>query len=153
MTIESVDGFGAVGVASDTSNFLLRAQIIPGSLVSSYGIRFGAGEKMRGGVELRVEPTKGKIGLRPAETSLAVELESSAIYEVAALDRPFELELLVSNDIVDVCVDGRRTLVARLAPSTGGRVFLFAQSGRVSFERIELRPVADRHGGTMGPPK
>ena len=59
------------------------------------------------------------------------------------LDRPIEIEVIVKGDLLDVCIDGRRTLIARAAPSfTGERLFLFAQNGGATFENIEVQPLA-----------
>jgi beta-fructofuranosidase len=51
------------------------------------------------------------------------------------------LELIVKGEIVDVCVDKRRTLVARLPAMEGGHIFAFAQNAEVTFANVELRPL------------
>ena len=58
------------------------------------------------------------------------------------LDHPIEVEVIVKGDLLDVCIDGRRTLIARAAPSfTGDRLFLFAQNGGATFENLEVQPL------------
>ena len=65
-----------------------------------------------------------------------------AIHGVEGLDRPFTLEIVLKGDIVDVCVDDRRTLVARCPEQRGQRVFLFARGGEVTFREVHVRRLA-----------
>jgi beta-fructofuranosidase len=122
-------------------DFLLRARVTPEADASYFGIRFRAGEKMQGGFELRFEPRREKAGLRPADAGSWDECEDKSIYDVTGLDHPFDLELLVKGDVVDVCIDHRRTLVARMS-AADANLFAFAQSAEVKFEKLELQPLA-----------
>ena len=61
---------------------------------------------------------------------------------MTGLDRPFYLDVVVKDDIVDVCVDERRTLANRVPTLSGDRLFFFCQDSRVRFEDIDLRPLA-----------
>jgi len=58
---------------------------------------------------------------------------------VTGLDQPFGVEALVKGDIVDVCIDHRRTLIARMSAADTG-LFAFAQNADVAFERLEVKP-------------
>ena len=129
--------FSSLGNARD---LLLTAQVSPAVDASYFGIRFGAGDRMRGGFELRFEPRREKVGFRPADASSTDESEGTSIYDVTGLDKPFGLQLLVRDGVVDVCVDGRRTLVARLPTSEAG-VFAFAQNARVEFRDMTIAPL------------
>ncbi len=128
-------------VAAAPREFLLRARVNPGTNASWFGLRIGATSDGRGGHEIRFEPRREKVGLRPSRSSTVDENESTSIYDVTGLGRPFDLELIVKGEIVDVCVDKRRTLAARVPALEGGHVFSFAQNAEVTFDRIELRPL------------
>ena len=52
-------------------------------------------------------------------------------------------ELRWSNDIVDVCIDNRRTIVTRYWNPRGDRLFLFAQDADVAFDSVEIRPLSE----------
>jgi hypothetical protein len=43
-----------------------------------------------------------------------------AIENVERLDRPFTLDIIVTNDLIDTCIDGRRTMVTRRDPESDG---------------------------------
>ena len=82
-------------------------------------------------------------GWRKPDTATLPENEHSAIYGVEGLEHPVSIELIAKGDILDVCIDGRRTLVVR-APGTtrGERLFLFAQDGAAVFDAIEIHSLA-----------
>jgi hypothetical protein len=69
------------------------------------------------------------------------ECEYTSLYDAEGLDRPFDLEVIVKEDLVDVCVDHRHTLIGRLAPADGNQVFLFGQNADVAMEKVEIRPL------------
>ena len=60
---------------------------------------------------------------------------------VAGLDQPFWLDIIVKDRILDVCMDNRRTFIARRNDLGGKRLFFFAERGEVFFEQIEIRPL------------
>ena len=134
-------------LASAPREFLLRARVNPGTNASWFGLRIGATKDGRGGHEIRFEPRREKMGLRPSRSSTVDENESTSIYDVTGLGQPFDLELIVKGEIVDVCVDKRRTLTARIPATEGDYVFSFAQNAEVTFANIQLRPLLNAEQG------
>ena len=109
---------------------------------SSYFVLCLRGEgKYQQGHELRFEPYRQKVGLRSPSSNSVEEKEQSSIYDVEGLDSPFTLDIIAKDDIIDVCIDNRRTLVNRVSESHGDRLFFFCQNGDVTFESIEIRPI------------
>ena len=82
-----------------------------------------------------------------------------AITDVQGLDRPFTLDIVLKDDIVDACIDNRRgdlcsnlrraaidnrrTIVTRYWNPRGDRLFLFAQNADVAFDSVEIRPLSE----------
>ena len=64
-----------------------------------------------------------------------------AISHVKGLDGPFTVDLVVKDDIVDACIDDRRTIIQR-HKADGDRLFLFARGAEVVFESVVVRPLA-----------
>ena len=124
-------------------DFLLRARICPEPGTSFFGVRFRASDKLEGGFELLFEPQREKVGLRPPGMMPAIENETMAIYNVSNLDKPFSFELLVKDDVVDLCVDKRRTLIARTGPNAGENLLFFTQNGAVIVEHIEVNSIVE----------
>ncbi len=95
-----------------------------------------------GELELRLEPPRRKLGWRPVNATSVAEHEGSALYEVDGLDRPFSLDLVLYDDLLDLCVDGRRTLIIRhVAPGSTEPCRLFAHDGAVRFAEVIARPL------------
>jgi hypothetical protein len=112
----------------------------PGSACFGLCVR-GAGD-YQDGHELRFEPARGKAGWRRPASGSIEENEMASLYCVEGLDRPFTLDVIAKDDILDVCVDDRRTLVVRATPGVNGdRLFLFVQNGEVRFEALDVRPL------------
>ena len=52
------------------------------------------------------------------------------------------MNVLVLDDLLDICVDNRRTLIVRMEECLeGDTLFFFAYCGQVVFEDIEIRPL------------
>ena len=139
--LNAVQGLEVVSLGKMPKDFVLRARVKPAPDASYFGFRIRAGDKMQGGVELRFEPRREKAGLRGADAGSKDECADSSVYDVAGLDRPFDVEVLVKGDIVDVCIDHRRTLIARMSAADTG-LFAFAQNAEVEFEKLEVKPFA-----------
>ena len=147
LTLNAPQDLAMASLASTPREFLFRARVNPATNASWFGLRIGATKEGRGGHEIRFEPRREKVGLRPSRSSTVDENESTSIYDVTGLGQPFDLEMIVKGEIVDVCVDKRRTLAARLPAMEGGYVFSFAQNAEVTFEHIELRPLLNTGDG------
>jgi hypothetical protein len=64
---------------------------------------------------------------------------------VSDLDKPFTLDLIVMDDLIDVSIDQRRTLIVRSPDRVNGdRLFFFADGGEVRFEDIQVRPLSEK---------
>ena len=70
-----------------------------------------------------------------------VELFDASLVRVEGLDRSFDLDIILTGDIIDVCIAGQRTVVNRCPELKGDRLFFFAHNGDVTFENIQIRPL------------
>jgi beta-fructofuranosidase len=99
--------------------------------------RFGFGLRGDGNMVSQYE-----LGFWPGKQE--VRLEKEHLDCVAGLDRPFRLEIIVKDDLIDVCIDQRRCLINRLPELKGDRLFLFCENGTVAFQQMVIRPLLDR---------
>jgi hypothetical protein len=105
-------------------------------------------------LDVQPEPRAGAFGLRlrsqdfgsgyelvflPAERM--VKLHNETIYGVEGLDRPFTLEIVACEDILDVCIDERRAIVNRCPAQRGEQLQLFAQNATVTFYNLQIEPL------------
>lgn len=99
------------------------------------GVRFGLGLRGSGAFERFIE-----LSFMPGLKRVTLAHES--IDNVDGLDQPFTLELSASGDIIEACVAGQRCLINRLPELTGDRMFFFCENGAVTFDDIEIKPIA-----------
>jgi len=89
----------------------------------------GSGQ-LQSGYDLLFLPFEGK-----------VELFDRALTGVDGLGGTFTLEIILKDDLIDVCIDQRRCIVNRCPELRGDRLFVFALNAIVAFDPIEVRPL------------
>jgi hypothetical protein len=120
-------GLAAAEVGGVPRNARLKLHVRPGPQAFGFGLRFGGGEAFESGYALHCAPH--------AQT---VTLRQQRLETVAGLDRPLTLEVVLWDDIIDVCIDGRRTLLDRCPQRRGDQVLVYAEDAEVTFEVVEV---------------
>ena len=123
--------FAAACAEDLPQDFRVRMTVDPRAAACGLCVR-GSGRFERG-YEIRVSPHRGRVEIRPPQLGEITDNAKRAIEGVEGLGSPFVLEVLAKGDILDVCVDNRRTLVARCPEQRGDRLFLFAHGGEAAF--------------------
>ncbi len=129
LTLAGPETLEAAAVRSLPAASFIRCRVCPKPGIH----RFGLGLRGTGQYEKKYDLT-----FTPGQQRLALGGESLA--PLAGLDRPFNLELALQDDILDVCVDGRQCLINRLPELTGRDLFFWAENGTVNFENLEIQP-------------
>nr|WEI57580.1 putative GH32 family protein [Hypsibius dujardini] len=114
-----------IGVATPRATIKMRITPSPNSAV--FGLRLRSSNNFEGGYDLRFLPYEQR-----------VELCDQAITGVTGLDQPFDLEIVLRDGIIDVCIDHRRCLINRLPEADGMRVHLFAHNAVVTFDNMTI---------------
>jgi sucrose-6-phosphate hydrolase SacC (GH32 family) len=107
----------------------LRIQPQPGAF--GFGLRFGGEANFESGYHLHFAPH-----------AQVVTLQQQRLEAVTGLERPFTLEVVLWDDIIDVCIAGRRTLLDRCPQRRGSQVMVYAEDAEVTFELDELTALA-----------
>lgn len=68
-----------------------------------------------------------------------------AAESVEGLDRPFEIDLIVRHDIIDVQIGEFRALTTRYWNPLGDRLRLFVEGGAVEMRSIKVRPLVEHY--------
>ena len=137
VAIRSLQGFAAAALTGPPRGKRLSMAVRPEG--GTFGLRLRAGPRLEGGTELRFDPLRGTVALRRDDLD-SVQVDGvHRLQGVSGLDRPFHLEVVVTDALVDACIDGRRTLVARTAGGDTDIVGLFVRDGDVTFEGIRVR--------------
>ncbi len=146
IVVKAGAGFAAADLGGLPHDFHLKMTVTPGGENGTFGLCVRSSGPYEQGHELRFEPDREKAGWRKPDTATLPENEQSAIYGVDGLNRPFTVELIVKGDILDACIDGRRTLIVRAPGDTRGEgLFLFAQDGDAVFSNLEVHELAGSH--------
>ncbi len=106
-----------------------------------YGLRLCYREIEERGLELRFEPERERIQFAEIQSGDLGPETRIAIENVYGLSKRFELEIIIKDDIVDVCIANRRTIVTRYWNPDGKSVGFFAKYAAVTFDSIEIRPL------------
>jgi hypothetical protein len=152
VSVNAGAGFSAVPLVGVPRNARVTLRVVPAAGAQGFGVCFRGRGEYEDGCELRFEPSRQRAQYgRPFQHGPAKDAAGRvadgrdfALDNVEGLDRPFRLDIIVKNDLVDTCIDCRRTMITRRDPAPDGdRLFLFARQGRVAFESIEIRPLVE----------
>ncbi len=139
----SYRGISVAAIPDIPHNVLLRFTATPAPGVSSYGIGVRGKRDFSSALLLVCEPGRRKVGWRPADAADWCEYEGSSIYEVRGLEGTTTVDVLLLDDIMDVCINQRRTLISRNDHREGDWLFFYCQDSTVSISEIEIRPMLE----------
>ncbi len=130
---------GAVTLAGVPPDARIILDISPGLDAAYFGLRLRGSVDGSPGYELAFAPREQTVRIFAVDNSGT--LANRAITNVAGLDLPFTVDILLYGDIVDVCVDNRRCLCTRLPELRGDTLALFSQMGEVTFGDVDVSPL------------
>jgi len=141
--IDAPEGFAAAALTGVPRRFLASFRVKAANRVSAFGVSVRGTGNFREGLQLEFEPPRRRVGWRHPGRPSWQEEETAALYEVAGLDGTFSVRLIVLDEVLDVCIDKRRTLINRADLGGGDRLFFYCHEGSVEFGEIQVRPLAD----------
>ncbi len=108
-----------------------------------FGLVARATDGPESGYEIRFAPERRVVSIDPPGTAMAAggPRPDASLHGVPGLDSAFALEVVLCGDIIDVCVDGRRCLVARYPDWRGSDIHLFSDDRTVVWRDIEIAPL------------
>ncbi len=124
------------GVPADAR---ITFEVTPGPAAAYFGVRLRGTDDGTDGYVLEFIPREQTVRIYAPDN--AATLANRTITNVAGLDRTFTVDIVMTEDIIDVCVDNRRCLCTRLPERRGDTLGLFSVFGEVTFNQIEVRPL------------
>src|SRR5262249_3933690 len=134
-------GMRAGYLAGVPQNVRIRLRVVPHTRDGYFGLCVHGTGQYASGTEIRCTPNLARVELRDALAAPRANNEWHALEDVEGQERPFSLEVILKGDLIDVCVDNRRTMINRVKEQAGDRLFFFAQDCDVAFEDIDVRPL------------
>jgi hypothetical protein len=129
-------------------NVRITMKVVPWQGASGFGLSVRGKGDYESGKELCFEPDKKlfRYALAPNGSEIPQPPGKGSplsLSNLAGLDKPFMLDVIVKDDFVDVCIDNKRTLFHWRPEdySQGDRLFFFVRKGAVKFEGITVFPL------------
>jgi beta-fructofuranosidase len=130
VSIEATEGLEVAVLPGLPENVRLTLKVYPQANAAQYGLLLRGTGQFSGGYYLRFLPYERR-----------VELFDQALTCVSGLDQPFDLDIILKDDLIDVCIDQRRCLINRCPEQHGDKFFFFAHCTGVKFDNIAVSPL------------
>ncbi|HET6484925.1 MAG TPA: hypothetical protein VFH83_00805, partial [Spirochaetia bacterium] len=136
-------GFTSAFLTGAPRNALIRFRVTAARGTYVFGVTVRAGQDPRKALSLEFEPSRRKVGWRSAADHAWKESEIAALYQVDGLEEPATVEVIIVDDLLDVCINGQRTLINYQVAGDGDGLLFYCHAGEVTFDSITVRPVLD----------
>src|SRR5262249_31476515 len=125
--LQGGEGTAALAFADLPQNARIRMNVLPVEKAACVGVRLRESAPFGGGVTLQLLGEQGR-----------VELHDAALDPVVGLDGPCTLEIVLKDELIDVCLNERYCLINRCPEQQGRGLTLFCQAGTVIFEGVTV---------------
>jgi beta-fructofuranosidase len=132
LNISAPNGVGAAHIAEMPLNCRITMEIEPQGAFEEFGFYLRSDDKADKGYRLNFS-ANNKI----------VSLGNTNIKAVDGLNKLVKIDLILHDDIIDLCIDGNRCIVNRAIEQKGKNLWFYAKHGKVTFKSIVVRPLAN----------
>src|SRR5690606_14796969 len=127
LSIAAPNGVGAAHIENVPARCRITLEIDPQTAIEEYGCYLRSDGNADKGYRLNFSPANG-----------IVNLAGDEIRAVAGLGRAIKIDLILKDDIIDVCIDGKRCFVNRKPEQKGSFLWFYAKHGTVKFKSIKI---------------
>jgi len=133
VVLEDGGGVAAARIDHVPQNVRITLRVVPQGLNEELGLVLKADTGADDGYRLTL-----------SANNQTVSLGDTRIEAVSGLFKPFTLDVVIKDGIIDVDIDHRRTIVDRTYQLHGDALWLFAKHGKVRFEDITVSPLKEQ---------
>jgi hypothetical protein len=130
--LDAGEGMAAASLADLPRNVRIGVTGKPSPHTPHFGLRVRERTPFMDGVSLEL--------LAAAQR---VELHDAAIGPVSGLDAPFTLEIILKDDLIDICLNERTCLINRCPEQQGTGLTFFCHTGSILFENLTICSLLD----------
>ncbi len=123
----SVGAFHAEEIPADCR---ITFEVSPEGLNEELGLYLRASDKASEGYKLAF-----------SANHQTASLADTRIEGVTGLNAPFKVEIIMKDNIIDVCINQQRCMVNRLPQKRGDTLWFYAKQGKVTFKAIKVYPI------------
>lgn len=131
VTITASGAVGAANISEVPAKCRITMDIEPVTALEEYGVILRSDEKAAIGYRLNLNPNNG-----------IVSLGNTDIKGVTGLSKTNRIDIILNDDIMDVCIDGRRCIVNRTPEQKGTYLWLYGKHGTIKFKSIKIYPLS-----------
>jgi len=133
-SIELGNGSGVASacIKNIPQNVRITMQVEPVGANEELGLMLKSNDDANDGYRLNISANNG-----------TVELANTMIQAVNGLQKPFTLDIVIKDGILDADIDHRRTIVNRTYDLKGDVIWLYAKHGKVKFTNIVISPLKE----------
>ena len=132
-------GPSAAALTGMPANARITLRLRPEASVKEFGLVVRASGKPNSGMEMKVVPAERVIEFNLPASSDRRHGEK-ALRNAKPLAGAFAIDLIIKDDLLNVCLNNNRTYIVRI-PSGDDRLGFFARGGAATFEDIVIRPL------------
>lgn len=140
-TLEARNGFAATRLDKIPINGRVRMRILVEGETAVVGLILRSSLDGLTGYTLRFSLPTQQVDLRPATRPDFAYEGRHGLENVLGLKRPFTVDILLVDDVIDVCINGRRCLINRFPEHRGSHLHLFCQNGSARFTDVTIQPL------------
>ena len=142
--ISDDEGFGVAMIEGVPVDARITMTITARPGTPHFGLGLRASGKFERAYELRFSPHERCVKLRNNQVPLSATGDriENALLGVEGIDGPFEIDIVMKDDVIDLAISNDRTLINRFPELKGDRLFFFVENGEATFEDVVIRPLA-----------
>ncbi|HXF63772.1 MAG TPA: hypothetical protein VNK95_19260, partial [Caldilineaceae bacterium] len=125
IALDAPEGLAAAAISGVPHNAHIRLTVAPAPQARRFGLRLRAANGLTGGYPLEIEPDARRVALYDA-----------ILCPLPALDAPATLEIVLYDDIIDLCLNERHCLINRCPGQHGDQLTFFCHNGAAVFSDI-----------------
>lgn len=131
--ISATDGLGAAYLEDIPLNSRITLEIEPVGINEEFGLYLRSGPNATGGYRLNF-----------SAVNRTIELNGTSISGVTGLDKTIKVDIVMKDDIIDICIDNKRCIVNRTIDEKGNLLWFYAKHGKVNFKSVKVFPLVNK---------
>lgn len=128
-----------VQIAGAPVDGVISLAVVSEAGTQEYGLRLRGEGPEECGYRLCFTPAERQVALHRWDGGGGQTL--AEVHDVDGLDRGADVTVCMQGSVLDVCINRRRTLVARGFDDRGTKLGLFVRAGKASFENLAISPI------------
>lgn len=132
VAIDAPNGMGSAYIKDIPARCRITLEVEPGSFFEEYGFYLRSDDEANKGYRVNF-----------SASDKTVWLGNTQIRAVDDLDKPIKIDLILNNDIIDLCIDGKRCIVNRAIEHKGDGLWLYAKHGKIAFKSVKIYPLGE----------